>query len=144
MLEDIAILTGGTAIFESLGMKLENMPLTDLGRAKKVIIDKDNTTIIEGAGKKAEIKARIEQIRREIDNVDQRLRPREARRAAGQAGRRRGQGQRRRRDRERDEGEEGPRRRRPARHARGRRGRHSARRRRGPAAGRRVASSPRA
>jgi len=51
MLEDIAILTGGTAIFESLGIKLENMPITDLGRAKKVIIDKDNTTIIEGAGK---------------------------------------------------------------------------------------------
>ena len=65
----------------------------------------------------------------------QRLRPREARRAAGQAGRRRGQDQRRRRHRERDEGEEGPRRGRPARHPRGRRGRHPARRRRGPAAG---------
>jgi chaperonin GroEL len=68
MLEDIAILTGGTAIFESLGIKLENMPITDLGRAKKVIIDKDNTTIIEGAGKTADIKARIDQLRREIDN----------------------------------------------------------------------------
>ncbi len=68
MMEDIAILTGGTAVFESLGIKLESMPLTDLGRAKKVIIDKDNTTIIEGAGKSAEIKARIDQIRREIDN----------------------------------------------------------------------------
>ena len=68
MLEDIAILTGGTAIFESLGIKLETLPLTDLGRAKKVIIDKDNTTIIEGAGKSSEIKARIDQIRREIDN----------------------------------------------------------------------------
>ncbi len=67
--------------------------------------------------------------------LDQRLRSREARRAAGQAGRRRGQGQRRCRDRKRNEGEEGPRRRRPARHACGRRGRHSARRRRGPAAG---------
>ncbi|MDP6721051.1 MAG: chaperonin GroEL, partial [Pirellulaceae bacterium] len=68
MLEDIAILTGGTAIFESLGIKLENMPITDLGRAKKVIVDKDNTTIIEGAGKTADIKARIDQLRREIDN----------------------------------------------------------------------------
>ena len=67
MLEDIAILTGGTAVFESLGIKLENLPITDLGRAKKVIVDKDNTTIIEGAGKSADIKARIEQIRREIE-----------------------------------------------------------------------------
>ena len=66
MLEDLAILTGGTAVFESLGLKLENLPLTDLGRAKKVVIDKDNATIIEGSGKKDEIKARIEQIRREI------------------------------------------------------------------------------
>ena len=68
MMEDIAILTGGTAIFEALGVKLESLKLTDLGRAKKVIIDKDNTTIIEGAGKSADIKARIDQIRREIDN----------------------------------------------------------------------------
>ena len=69
MLEDIAILTGGTALFESLGMKLENLALTDLGRAKKIVVDKDNTTMIEGAGKSAEIKGRIEQLRREIDNV---------------------------------------------------------------------------
>jgi chaperonin GroEL len=68
MLEDVAILTGGTAVFEALGQKLENLPLTDLGRAKKVIIDKDNTTIIEGAGKGEDIKARIDQIRREISN----------------------------------------------------------------------------
>jgi len=67
MLEDIGILTGGQAIFESLGIKLENLPITDLGRAKKVIVDKDNTTIIEGAGKSSDIKARIDQIRREID-----------------------------------------------------------------------------
>ncbi len=67
MLEDIAILTGATAVFESLGIKLENLTLADLGRAKKVIVDKDNTTIIEGAGKSADIKARIDQIRREID-----------------------------------------------------------------------------
>jgi chaperonin GroEL len=67
MLEDIAILTGGVAIFEALGTKLENVPLSDLGRAKKVVIDKDNTTIIEGAGKTADIKARIDQLRREIE-----------------------------------------------------------------------------
>ena len=69
MLEDIAILTGGTALFESLGKKLENVTLAELGRAKKIIIDKDNTTIIEGAGKSAEIKGRIEQLRREIENT---------------------------------------------------------------------------
>ncbi len=68
MLEDVAILTGATAVFESLGIKLENLTLADLGRAKKVTIDKDNTTLIEGAGKSADIKARIDQIRREIDN----------------------------------------------------------------------------
>jgi chaperonin GroEL len=67
MLEDIAILTGATAVFENLGMKLESLGLAELGRAKKVIVDKDNTTIIEGAGKTGEIKARIEQIRREIE-----------------------------------------------------------------------------
>src|SRR5262245_46604764 len=55
MMENIAILTGGTAIFESLGIKLENLPVTDLGRAKKVIVGKDNTTLIEGAGKNADI-----------------------------------------------------------------------------------------
>ncbi len=69
MLEDIAILTGGTALFESLGTKLENMTLAELGRAKTIVIDKDNTTLIEGAGKSAEIKGRIEQLRHEIENV---------------------------------------------------------------------------
>lgn len=69
MLEDIAILTGGTAIFESLGVKLESLQLGDLGRAKKVIINKDTTTIIEGAGKSSDIKARIDQLRREIENT---------------------------------------------------------------------------
>jgi chaperonin GroEL len=68
MLEDIAILTGGQAIFEALGIKLENITLNQLGRAKKVIVDKDNTTIIEGAGKSEDIKARIAQLRREIEN----------------------------------------------------------------------------
>ncbi|TWU40608.1 chaperonin GroEL [Novipirellula artificiosorum] len=68
MMEDIAILTGGLAIFEALGTKLESVDLPQLGRAKKIIIDKDNTTIIEGAGKSGDIKARIDQIRREIEN----------------------------------------------------------------------------
>ncbi len=66
MLEDISILTGGKPIFEALGIELENVALKDLGQAKKVIIDKDNTTVIEGAGKPDEIKGRIESIRREI------------------------------------------------------------------------------
>jgi chaperonin GroEL len=69
MLEDIGILTGGDVLFESLGKKLENFKVTDLGRAKKIVVDKDNTTIIEGGGKSAEIKGRIEQLRREIENV---------------------------------------------------------------------------
>ena len=69
MLEDVSVLTGGTAIFESLGKKLENISLSDLGRAKKIVIDKDNTTIIEGAGKSADIKGRIEQLRHEIENT---------------------------------------------------------------------------
>jgi chaperonin GroEL len=66
MLEDIAIVTGGTAIFEELGIKLENIELNQLGRAKKIRIDKDNTTIIEGAGAEKAIKGRIEQIKNEI------------------------------------------------------------------------------
>jgi chaperonin GroEL len=69
MLEDIAILTGGQAIFEDLGIKLESITLNELGRAKKIIVDKDNTTIIEGAGKSQDIKGRIDQIRREIENT---------------------------------------------------------------------------
>jgi chaperonin GroEL len=66
MLEDIAVLTGGKAIFEDLGIQLENVNLTDLGRAKKVKIDKDNTTIIEGAGKKDAIKGRVGLIQNEL------------------------------------------------------------------------------
>ena len=68
MMEDISILCGGTAVFEALGMKLENLSLTDLGRAKKVIITKDATTIIQGGGKTADVKARVDQIRREVEN----------------------------------------------------------------------------
>jgi chaperonin GroEL len=69
MLEDIAIVTGGQAIFEELGIKLENVELSQLGRAKKIRVDKDNTTIIEGAGDEAAIKGRIEQLKNEIDNT---------------------------------------------------------------------------
>ena len=68
MMEDISILCGGTAVFEALGMKLENLSLTDLGRAKKVIISKDATTIIQGGGKTSDVKARVDQIRREVEN----------------------------------------------------------------------------
>jgi chaperonin GroEL len=67
MMEDIAILTGGKAIFEDLGIQLENVTLADLGKAKKVKIDKDNTTVIEGSGKKDAIKARVAQIQKELD-----------------------------------------------------------------------------
>jgi len=69
MMEDIGILTNATPVFEALGRKLDTLTLADLGRAKKIIIDKDNTTIIEGAGKSTEIKSRIDQIRREIENT---------------------------------------------------------------------------
>src|SRR5712675_188044 len=69
MLEDIAVLTGGKAISEELGLKLENITLNDLGRAKRIVVDKDNTTIIDGAGKKSEIEARIKQIRAQIEET---------------------------------------------------------------------------
>jgi chaperonin GroEL len=69
MLEDIAVLTGGKAISEDLGIKLENVKIEELGRAKKVIIDKDNTTIIAGAGKASEIEGRIKQLRNQIEDA---------------------------------------------------------------------------
>jgi chaperonin GroEL len=69
MLKDIAILTGGQAITEDLGLKLENLTLKDLGRAKTVTVDKDNTTIVDGAGKKADITARVAEIRAQIENT---------------------------------------------------------------------------
>jgi chaperonin GroEL len=67
MLQDIAVLAGGQAVTEDLGIKLENLELDMLGKAKRVVIDKENTTIIEGAGKKSDIKARIEQIKQQIE-----------------------------------------------------------------------------
>jgi chaperonin GroEL len=69
MLEDIATLTGGKAITEDLGIKLENIKLTDLGRSKKVVVDKDNTTLVEGSGKAKEIEGRIKQIRAQIEET---------------------------------------------------------------------------
>ena len=69
MLEDIATLTGGKAITEDLGIKLENVKMEDLGRAKKIVIDKDNTTIVEGAGKASEIEGRVKQIRAQVEDT---------------------------------------------------------------------------
>src|SRR5213592_1471681 len=69
MLEDIAVLTGGKAITEDLGIKLENIKLEDLGKAKKVVVDKDKTTIVEGAGKAGTIEGRIKQIRAQIEET---------------------------------------------------------------------------
>jgi chaperonin GroEL len=69
MLEDIATLTGGKAITEDLGIKLENVKMEDLGKAKKVTIDKDNTTIVEGAGKSSEIEGRVRQIRTQVEDT---------------------------------------------------------------------------
>jgi chaperonin GroEL len=69
MLEDIAILTGGRVVAEELGIKLENVTLNDLGRAKRIVVDKDNTTIVDGAGKKGDIEGRIKQIRAQIEET---------------------------------------------------------------------------
>ena len=69
MLQDLAVLTGGTVITEDLGISLDSVQLSDLGKTKRVVIDKDNTTIVEGAGKNADIKGRVEQIRRQIEET---------------------------------------------------------------------------
>jgi len=69
MLEDIAILTGGKCITEDLGIKLENLQLDDMGRAKSIVVDKENTTIVEGYGKSSEIQGRVNQIRRQIEET---------------------------------------------------------------------------
>jgi chaperonin GroEL len=69
MLEDIAVLTGGRLISEDLGIKLENIKLDDMGKAKRVTVDKENTTIVEGAGKNADIQGRVSQIRRQIEET---------------------------------------------------------------------------
>ena len=69
MLEDIAILTGGRAITEDLGIKLENIKIEDLGKAKKITIDKDNTTIVEGAGAQSAIEGRVKQLRTQVEDT---------------------------------------------------------------------------
>jgi len=69
MLEDIAVLTGGKCITEDLGLKLENLTVSDLGRAKRIVVDKENTTIVEGSGKSSDIQGRVKQIRRQIDET---------------------------------------------------------------------------
>ncbi len=69
MLEDIAVLTGGKAITEDLGIKIENVKIEDLGRAKKIVIDKDNTTIVEGGGKASEIEGRVKQLRVQVEDT---------------------------------------------------------------------------
>jgi chaperonin GroEL len=69
MLEDIAVLTGGRCITEDLGLKLENLTVSDLGRAKRIVVDKENTTIVEGAGKSSDIQGRVKQIRRQIEET---------------------------------------------------------------------------
>ncbi len=109
MLEDIAILTGGTVISEDLGIKLENVKLNDLGKAKKVLIEKENTTIVEGAGKKADIAGPLQPDPGADRGDHLGLRPREAAGAAGEAGRRRRGHPRRWLDRGRGEGAQGPR-----------------------------------
>src|SRR5262252_6602681 len=91
MLQDIAILTGGKAITEDLGIKLENVQMSDLGQAKKITVDKDNTTIVEGKGKHNEIEGRVKEIRSQIDKTTsdydrEKLQERLARRGGGAAG----------------------------------------------------------
>ena len=130
MLEDIAVLTGGQVISEDLGIKLENVTLDMLGNAKKVRIDKDNTTIIDGAGKKKDIQGPRHPDPRADRGDHLGLRQGEAAGAAGQAGRRRRDHSRRRRHRGRGQGTQGPRRRRHARDPRRGRGRRRRRRRR--------------
>ena len=130
MLQDIAVLTNGQVISEEVGFKLENAVITDLGRAKRIVVDKDNTTIIDGAGSDDKIQGRIKEIRVAIDastsDYDkEKLQERLAKLAGGVAVINVGA-----RDRSRDEGEEGPRRGRAACDARrGRRGHRPGRRR---------------
>ena len=131
MLEDIATLTGGKAVTEDLGIKLENVKMEDLGKAKKITIDKDNTTIVEGGGKPSRDRGPRQADPRSSGRHLVRLRSREAPGAFGQARWRRRGNQGWRGYRNRVEGKEGSRRRCHARNARGCRGRNCSRRRRG-------------
>ena len=131
---DIGILTGGQPIFKDLGIELESVKLSDLGRAKKIKITTDDTIIVGGAGKKADIDGRAEQIRREIGITDSEYDTREAARTAGQVGRRRGPDQLRRGHRDRNERAQGALGRRQGGHGRGARRRDCGGRRRRPLA----------
>ena len=129
MLRDIAVLTGGQVISEEVGFKLENVALDDLGRAKRIVVDKDNTTIVDGKGKPDDIQGRINEIKAAIEKSTsdydrEKLQERLAKLAGGVAIINVGRG-----DRDRDEGEEGSGRGRAARHPRGGRGGHRAGRR---------------
>ena len=137
MLEDIAILTGGEVITEEMGLKLENTQVSQLGRARRIVVAKDNTTIVDGAGDSDAIKGRINQIKARDREHRLRLRSREAPGAPRQALRRCRRREGRRGHRDGDEGEEAPRRGRAAGHPRGPRGGHRAGRRRGAARGER-------
>ena len=115
MLQDIAVLTGGEVIAEEIGLTLEKATLANLGQAKKIVVEKENTTLIDGAGKGADIKARIAQIKQQIEEATsdydkEKLQERMAKLSGGVAVIKVGAV-----DRDRDEGEEGPRRRRAAR-----------------------------
>ena len=131
MLQDIAILTGGQVISEEVGLKLESTGIELLGQARKVVVTKDETTIVEGAGDADQIDGRVNQIRAEIEKSRLRLRPREAAGAPGQAGRRRCGHQGRRGHRGRAQGAQAPHRGRRSQREGGRRGGHRRRRRRG-------------
>ena len=142
MLQDVAILTGGQVISEELGMKLENVGLNMLGKARKISITKDETTIVDGAGEKSAIEGRVAQIRSQIEDttsdydkekLQERL-AKLARRCCDHPGRRR--------LRDRGEGAQGSRRGRAARHPRRRAGRRGRRRRRGAGAGFEEAAGP--
>ena len=129
MLGDMAVLTGAEVISEELGLKLDNVGLDQLGTARRIVVTKDTTTIVDGGGDATAIQDRIRQIRTEIDDHRLRLGPREAAGAAGQAVRRRMRAPGRRGDRGRAQGEEAPARGRHLRHQGGDRGRHHHRRR---------------
>ena len=104
MLQDIAILTGGEAITEDLGIKLENVQVGDLGQAKKITVDKDNTTIVEGKGKHAEIEGRVKEIRGQVDKTTSDYDREKLQERLAEAGGRRGRDQGGRGDRNRDAG----------------------------------------
>ena len=140
MLGDIAILTGGKVISEEVGLKLENAGLDLLGRARKVVITKDETTIVDGAGDSEQVQGRVNQIRAEIENSRLGLRPREAPGAPGEARRRRGRHQGRCRHRGRAQGAQAPHRGRRAQRQGRRRGGHRRRWWRGSAPGRPASS----